>query len=461
MERVDEIVSARPLVATHLANASQLAARFCFGATVVLIPFRMRAVLLAQSVEPVYRDYTDVLVFASDLFLLATLAPWSISLLAQPRRVKTGPLFLSIPMVGLTALAALSVISSVDPLISLDHVVRLVLLAAFYLYTLNEVVFDDLVVPVALMVTIQAIVGIAQVLQQHSLGLTNMQELELNPAWSGVSIVLADGVRSLRAYGLTDHPNILGGCLAFGLLVIGAWYASAKTRRDAIVAAVFALGAVALLVTFSRSAWIAFAGGFVFCIIVFLKTRQREPIARWLSLVSAALILLLPFIWNDLPFLGVRLNANDAFAQVTLENRSITERDNLAQATFQIWSEHPLFGVGVGALPEAQRIRYPNRDDFGADYQPAHFVLLDVAAETGVFGALFYLVAMVAPWFALWWNRKRLTFSSALIGISGVLLAVTLVGFFDYYTWLLAPGQLWQWLVWGAWGAVYSKYLIG
>jgi O-antigen ligase len=95
--------------------------------------------------------------------------------------------------------------------------------------------------------------------------------------------------------------------------------------------------------------------------------------------------------------------------------------------------------------------------DFPFDYQPPHIVLLDVAAEIGIFGALFYLISMVGPWLALWRNRRRLTFSPALIGASGVLLAVTLVGFFDYYTWLIAPGRLWQWLIWGLWGAVYQS----
>ncbi len=57
----------------------------------------------------------------------------------------------------------------------------------------------------------------------------------------------------------------------------------------------------------------------------------------------------------------------------------------------------------------------------------------------------------------MWLKRRQLNFSPALIGISGVLLAVTVVGFFDYYTWLLAPGRLWQWLVWGVWAMTYSR----
>ncbi|MEW5961398.1 MAG: hypothetical protein AB1801_27075, partial [Chloroflexota bacterium] len=77
--------------------------------------------------------------------------------------------------------------------------------------------------------------------------------------------------------------------------------------------------------------------------------------------------------------------------------------------------------------------------------------------ETGLFGALFYFIALVAPWTALWFNRSRLKFSADLLVVSGVLAAVTIVGFFDYYTWLLGPGRLWQWLVWGLWGSIYQN----
>lgn len=432
-------------------------ARLSFGGTVVLIPFRMRQLLAARPMPPIYHDYTDLLLFASDLFLLATLAFWVLGLALAPRRLKTGPLFLSLPIAGLTALAAVSTVSSVDPAISLYHSVRLVLLAALYLYVLNEITLDQLILPVAVQVSIQAVVGIAQVLQQHSLGLASVQELVLDPAWSGVSIVWADGIRSLRAYGLTDHPNILGGCLAFGLLLMGTWYAGSRTRWHTVLAALFGLSTIGLLFTFSRSAWLALACGVGFSLFVFWLTGQRGPLAHWLNLGGAALILLIPFLWHDLPYLGVRLDANNAFAQVALENRSLSERDNLLQATLQLWSERPLLGVGAGALPQAERIRYPDLNEFGADYQPVHLVLLEVAAETGVLAGVLYLVAMIVPWMALWWNRKRLAWTPALIGISGLLLAVTVVGFFDYYTWLLAPGQLWQWLIWGAWGRLYSN----
>src|SRR5207302_9516170 len=94
-----------------------------------------------------------------------------------------------------------------------------------------------------------------------------------------------------------------------------------------------------------------------------------------------------------------------------------------------------------------------------ANYQPAHIVVLDVAAETGVGGALLYSILLLAPWLALWRDRACLEWSPALIGASALLLALGLVGLFDYYLWLLAPGRLWQWLAWGLWAVAYQSAL--
>jgi hypothetical protein len=53
----------------------------------------------------------------------------------------------------------------------------------------------------------------------------------------------------------------------------------------------------------------------------------------------------------------------------------------------------------------------------------------------------------------------HLAFAAALVGTSGLLLALTLVGLCHYYTWLLVPGRLWQWLAWGLWAVAFQSAL--
>mgnify|MGYP001374182221 FL=1 len=449
----------RVRVELDAARWCEALSQVCFALTLIALPLRFRLVLMHREFPPIYADYTDVLLFSSDWFFLGTLLFWGLSLALRPRRIELGPWFLTYPLMGVTVTGLLSVIKSIDPLLSTYHAGRLVLLLGFYLFVINQIrSLSQLALPLLVQVFIQALVGIGQVLQQGDLGLQTLGEYELDPDWNGVSVVFSSGVRLLRAYGLTDHPNLLGGILAFGLILLAAWYMSTRSRWDSIYAAFFTAGALGLLVTFSRSAWLAFAAGSALAAWLVWRKRDHGLLLRLLSLWAASLIVLLPFVVAYAPVLGVRLNRGSSFAENPQEMQSLGSRPLLNNAANEIFAENAVSGTGLGTFPLALRGRYPV---FPVDYQPAHFVLLDVAAETGIFGALFYALLSAAPWLDLWLNRRRLHFGPALVGASGLLLAVTLVGFFDYYTWLLVPGRLWQWLAWGLWGMAYLSALRG
>jgi O-antigen ligase len=429
-------------------------ARLLFALTIAALPWRLRVSILPRQQGTIFGDYTDFLLFLPDILLLLTLSLWLLSLLLRPRPVALGPAFISLPLVGVTMMGFVSVVASFDPALSFYHSLRLLLLFGFYLYVFNEIhSIGELALPAGLLIFPQAVVGILQVLLQRSIHLQALGEYLLDPAWSGVSIVWANGKNFLRAYGLSDHPNILGGCLAFALLILSVQYvASQPASWSVILSAIFGLGSLALLMSLSRSAWLAFAAGSVLAGWLFFKTGQVPAGKRWLGLYTGSIILLIPFLLFLAPYLGVRLGFYSSFANVPLEEQSLGERQLLNQATNQLFSEQPLTGTGLGAFPVALREKFP---DFPVDYQPAHLVLLDVAAETGIFGALFYALLLIAPWLALWLSRKQIHFTPSLIGASALLLAVSLVGLFDYYTWLLVPGRLLSWLSWGLWGSFY------
>ena len=434
-------------------------AKILFAGLIVSIPFRYRTVLLEIYIPPIYRDYTDVLFFTSDLFLLATLAVWAGSFLSDRRKLKFGPVFLTVPILLLPLIGLLSTPLSVAGNISLYNTIRLILLVGLYFYVLNEIrSLDELVIPVGIQVFIQSTIAIGQVLRQTSIGLRFLGELDLNPEMSGISVVYADGVRSLRAYGLSDHPNILGGSLALGLLFLMIVYPRLVSSWKLVFTGLFALGSLALLLTFSRSAWLAFAFGAALLIFLQVKNHLKQPLTHQLSLLLSTAVVLVPFIWYYAPLVGTRLNYRGSFNQIPQEQQAIGERTLLIQSANEIFARHPFTGVGLAAFPVALMQARPQ---FPVDYQPAHFVLLEVAAETGIFGGLVYFFLMVAPWLVLWLNRRKIVFSIPLIGVTSLLLAVTVIGFFDYYTWLLAPGRLWQWLIWGLWGAIYTVSLPG
>jgi O-antigen ligase len=120
---------------------------------------------------------------------------------------------------------------------------------------------------------LQAGLGFAQFMAQHTFGLKRLGEVTMWPAWPGASIVTVEGERILRAYGLTQHPNLLGGVLVIGLLAaVGLALRPAGQARGAAIALAGA-NFGGLLLTFSRAAWLALSVGAVVMAGLLLRRR--------------------------------------------------------------------------------------------------------------------------------------------------------------------------------------------
>ncbi|OGO33796.1 MAG: hypothetical protein A2W35_12635 [Chloroflexi bacterium RBG_16_57_11] len=427
--------------------------------TILTASFRYRWLLFSEETSRVWSDYTNGLFFVHDAFLIIALFLWVLSIWLQPRRIKFGPLALSLPLAGLGLAALTSTGFSLDIRLSTYHLVRLLMAAGLYLFLINEIRdLKILIWGVAGGLFIQASVSVAQVLAQHDLGLQWLGEYRLDPAWPGVSIVWAEGIRSLRAYGLSDHPNVLGGVLAFSIILLASWSLGRTSKSGVIGTGLFILGNVALLLTFSRSAWVALVVSFLLMAGILIGSRQKDALKRGLELILATAIVAAPFIWATSAYLGVRLNSDDSFDSISYESRSLSERARLNVYANQIFAANAVTGVGYGTFPLALSQVEP---ELPFNYQPPHLVMLEAAAETGLFGASFYMLAILGPWLVMWLKRSRLTVTPALVGASALLLAVTVVSFFDYYPWLLAVGRFWQWLAWGLWAAFFQRSLDG
>jgi O-antigen ligase len=431
------------------------AARLAFAMTVVLIPFRVRYILMERPAPPAYKDFTDFLLFGSDISVLVLLLFWFLSVLAARRSIGLGPKFIWFPMLGLCISGLLSAASSVDAALSFYHLLRLTVLCLFYLFVINEIRSPAwIVVAVAVQVVVQSVFALTQFFLQASIGLKALGEHELDPAVRGVSVVSDGVIRLLRAYGLAEHPNVLGGCLAFGLIILLACYLHGHNRTRAGILLVFLPGLLALLATFSRSAWLAFLAGAGLLVGVELISRRRHNVtsAVWLGL--ACILVSIPFVWNYSGFVGARLNYADSFERIPTETQSILGRRALNEMSLRIFLENPFDGVGLGASALATGRFYPA--DAGNSVPP-HFVLLAVAMETGMAGAVSYLCLLTFPWFVLAYKRVNVSQKPFLTTASALLLAITLVGLFDIYPWLPPTGQLWHWLIWGLWSVAYEQ----
>lgn len=452
-DRIIATFRIEPTTSGHTVTDRWLAAaQWSFVAAIALSPFRARFGVLDRVNPPIYVDYTSFFIFWADIPVLVTLMLWAVVIARRRETPVLRPAFLTIPA-GLLILAAWAgVITSTDPPLSAYTSLRLSVLALFALFVMNEI--RDWRIPVrgaTLMVIGQVVVAIGQSMSQRSVGLAVLGEHVIDPQIPGVSTITSmDGDLLLRAYGLADHPNILGGLLAFGLLVLIGGLASASDVGRLYISAALAFGSLGLALTFSRGAVVAAAVGFVVSIGLLRIVRRSQDTRWWIAGGLVAMLALSIAVLAHTDFYTARTNV-ETFSQIDYERRTLSSRQSLMAATNDLIIENPALGTGAGAITVAMKERFP---DFWYDYQPAHVVALTVAAEIGLFGVLAYLLLITGPWVVVW--SKRLDLRPQLVAASALLAAVSVVGLFDYYTWSYAPGQFWFWTSLGLWAAMYG-----
>lgn len=428
------------------AGVVERLAWLAFGALVIVSPLRAHVVIAERPLPPVYEAYTDIVVAWSEIALFALVVLWLVGRWLRPRPLAFGPPMLATLLGALLGLAWLSSVFSSDPALAASNALGLTLAGGLALYVVNEIDRPGRVVPlVAVAIVVQGVLALAQVAGQSSIGLSLLGEHVVTPATAGASVVAAaDGTRLLRGYGLADHPNILGGILAAGGLLVAVAPGRLRSGASTALAVALVVAALALFVTFSRSAWLAAGIGVVVAALMLARAREGAALRR-LGLVGAIAVagvvaLAVPFA----PYLATRLEPGRD--DVALEARSLDERAALAAATVRVAAAHPLIGVGAGVLPTALRASEPG---FAFSYQPAHLVPLTVAAEIGAAGAVAWLGAALAPWILAW--RARRTWTRELATATGALAALTVVSLFDYYPWTFPAGRIWWWLAIALW----------
>ena len=436
-----------------LSGLASGVARLFFFLTIILIPFRFRYLLMERPAPPIYKDFTDFLLFGSDIAMIVLLAFWGLSWILVIHPVWLGPKFLWFPLAGIVTVSLITSFTSLDIVLSLYHTFRLIVLFLFYLYIVNEIRSWSLVAAgLAVQLIVQSVIALGQFFFQSSVGLKLFGEHDLDPMVRGVSIISTGATRVLRSYGLAEHPNILGGCLTFSLLVLFAVYLHGKPAVQKRIAPVILLGLPALFVTFSRSAWLAFFIGGSILLWLLIRARAWEKLQPALWLAIGGLIVLAPLAWSYSEYVGARFNVDNAFVKNQYENRSIQERIFLNRYGLQIFMDKPFSGIGLGASALAIGKYFPN---FHGSFVPPHMVLVVVAMETGIVGLIIYLSSLLLPLIALITAKVDLQSRPILLTMTVLLGALTLIGIFDIYPWLLPPGRLWQWLIWGLWAVAY------
>jgi len=262
--------------------------------------------------------------------------------------------------------------------------------------------------------------------------------------------------RFMRAYGHFAQPNPFAGYLGLGIPLAYAltlegmqiWPQRAAQARSglrqalvqasqyAAALAALCIMSLAMLMSWSRGAWVGLAAALV--VVTVVRSRRALALAVALGLVLSYVLLiggarylppaLVQRVSDFLPYVG---GVDVRAVQVTDANFAVVERMAHWLAAVGMFSDHPWLGVGIGNYPQAYS-RYAIgrwRDPLGH----AHNYYLNIAAEAGVVGLLAYLLLFGACLFYAWRVvlHARGYGRALALGALGVLVHLSVHSLFD------------------------------
>ncbi len=252
---------------------------------------------------------------------------------------------------------------------------------------------------------IQAIIGVAQAILQHSVGLFWLRESLISLNIDGVAKVMLFGHKFIRAYGLFPHPNILGGFLLISIIFTVLYDKMFHTRpvgcsmwnipsgvehfrflHSRIVLLILLLFQIlALLLTFSKSAVL---GLFIVICYGSYKFVSRGTLGSLIKLFHVKhfcryLVSIVIMFALLLTILGFNINS--------LLFKSLNERLLYLNVSRETIADNPIVGLGMGQFV-AEMQRYSSVFLANWQYQPVHNVFLLIWSELGIIGLVLFIL---------------------------------------------------------------------
>ncbi len=247
--------------------------------------------------------------------------------------------------------------------------------------------------------------------------------VEIQASQTDMTLELNQGMPG-RIYSFFDNPNAFAGILVMAMPLTYALVLNAKTwygRCGALISLAFC--ALALAQTYSRAGWIGFAVTVV--VFVLLWNWRLIPV---LVIVGLCCLPVLPeTIYNRILTIGHKGDGSTSY------------RFSIYKATLLLLKDYWLQGTGLGSNVLHNTFKlYPPMYN-GAYPVHSHNLYLQVWAETGIFGLLTFLGAMVhqgkraVKACAVADRRVKLMIAAAVSGLCGILV-MGLVEYVWFYT---------------------------
>ncbi len=222
--------------------------------------------------------------------------------------------------------------------------------------------------------------------------------------------------------------------LTLGMLAVAGAGWSSRRERLLTVASVGALlaGIVASALSGSRGGWVALPG---FALFGWLELRRRLSRLQ-AGVVFVALVAALAGVYGAIPEIHQRIGlivANLRAYAHGHDDTSIGIRFQLWKAAWLLFTEHPLFGVGMGGFKammtplQQAGVLTPLAADFGR--QEVHNEILSRLSQLGLVGLAAILAVYLVPG---WMFLRRLNDTAADVRAAARMGLILVWGFFVY-----------------------------
>ena len=280
---------------------------------------------------------------------------------------------------------------------------------------------------------LQSLIGIGQYVVGGDLGLQVLGEADASTLALANLATYGDGADVFRIGGLLGHPNLLSGFIALLLpLAIAMLSGPLSALQRNMIFLVCGIAGLALILTLSRSGWLAGAFG-IFIVIVFgvIHPRWRKRSLPLTMLTSAGGLLV---AIAALPIILQRFLASD---------RGATDfRIEWMEVAWNLILSRPLTGIGLNTFV----FQLPNNTPyggasaltqrFGDNWPVVHNIYLLIWSEMGTIGFAAFLFVMIALLRIAFANLGKMIdgrIYAISIGCAGGLGAIMLDGMASFY----------------------------
>jgi O-antigen ligase len=367
----------------------------------------------------------------AEVLVMLVLAAWLMRLIAF-RQVRGRILPLVVPLAILLGLLSLSVLGTTSLQHSIKEILKWLELLVLYVLVANEMHGRWRRALIFIVLGTGAVVALQGIYQFV---------FRVGPE----GFILFD--RFMRAHGTFEQPNPFGGYLGLVLpIAVGLAIAGLLRVRGSLhwtwigwAAACGTLMFVALVMSWSRGAWLGFGAALLVmaAVVVAQSGRAAVLVTVLIGLLAYVLVIgglaqlpasILQRFGDFLPYLGT---IDVRGVEVTDANFAVLERMAHWQSALAMWADRPWLGVGIGNYePVYARYALPL---WSEPLGHAHNYYLNIAAEAGVLGLAAYLLlwglALLGAWRAL--RRTSGWLWGVSLGVLGMIVHLTAHSLFD------------------------------